>query len=615
MSELSPAAAERVRELVDRGVELWTENDELCFLAPPDLPAAAIGSTLRPVREDLIALLAGGERLTSALLIERVQVEHAGGPNAIRTLTFEISGPLNHDALQAALTALVARHDALRTAYPRIGGGRVRLVRPPMPVAVPCLDEEPGHPPRPDPGRPPLLTAALMRRGPEAHLLVLIVHTIAVDGLSLALLVDELGSLYDAAGSGRPPSMPAAPSSGRQVRRERAYLASPDADAAREYWADRLAAAPALPRRPGALGTAGSIPLVLPERLANAVRARAAAEGTTAFTVLLAAYATLLAEVTGGDDITVAVPLGKRCHPEDEHTVSGARDLLLLRLALAGTAPDAIAVAHRERLAAMAHGNLPFDALPPDVAPPRRPGRNRVFDVVFVLQTFGERLALRLRGASVTLRRLPPFLLDAGVGFGLILWDQDGGFRGELACDGSAADAEELPAVGRRYLAILGELADLRVGRIPPEEVRDRLQADPTVADAVLDEREGRVIAYVVLRARADPAVTDRLRRGLSTYHPAPLLVPVARIPRHADGGADLTALRAVPVTDPATLARWEAELAARAGTAVAVEVVPRDDDVAVQEVTATMPAGTPENVPLLDRFGTKVVPRATRPG
>jgi hypothetical protein len=286
-----------------------------------------------------------------------------------------ISGPLSHGALQAALTTLVARHDALRVAYPRIGGGRVRLVHPPMPISVPCFDgEEPRYPPRPDPGRPPLLTAALVRRGPEAHLLVIVVHTIAVDGMSLALLIEELGSLY---GAGRP-APPDAPSSGRQVRRERAYLSSPDAAAAREYWAERLATAPGLPERPGARVTAGSIPLVLPGRLMNAVRVRAAVEGTTAFDMLLAAYGVLLAEVTGGEDITVAVPIGNRWHPDDEHTVSGARDLLLLRLALVGTVPDAIAVTHREHLDAMTHGRLPFDALPRDIAPPRRPAQSRL---------------------------------------------------------------------------------------------------------------------------------------------------------------------------------------------------------------------------------------------
>lgn len=625
MSELPPPVAERVREIVNRGVELWTEDDGLCFLAPPDVPAADIRAALRPAREHLIALLAGGKRLAPALFIERGRVAFAGEPGAIRTLTFDIIGPLDESALQTALTTLVARHDALRLAYPSVGGGHVRLLHPPMSVPIARYDgDEPRHPPRPNPGRPPLLTAALMRRGAAEHILVLTVHTLAVDGMSLALLLQELGTLYDAAVADRPHGLPEAPSSQRQVRREHAYLASPDAAAAREYWAGRLAAAPALRLRPGGPGKAGSLPIVVPEPLTSAVRARAAAERTTPFAVLLAAYGLVMEEVTGCTDMTVAVPVGNRWHPDDEHTLSGARDLLLLRLSLGVPAADAIAATHRERLGAMSHGRLPFEALPPRLTPPRRPGRNPVFGAVFALQTIGESFFLRLRGLEVTLRHLAVPPLDAGMDFGLILWPQDGELRGELGCDGVAVDAGELPAVGRRFLVILEQLAEGRSARVRPEDIRDVLVAEPAVADAALDEREGRVIAYVALSTRADPVAVDRLRRRLAAHHPAPLLVPVTRLPRDAEGDIDLAALRKVPVTDPATLARWEAELSARAGTLVQVDVAPRDpatrgrsipraaeaDPVAAQEVTVTMPAPILDNASLVDRFGTRVVPR-----
>lgn len=620
MSELPPSVA----ELVDRGVELWVENGGLYFLAPPDVPTSDIRSVLRPARDDLVSFLAGGKRLAPALLTERGPAGYDEGPNAVRSLTFDITGPLNDGALQAALTGLVARHEVLRTAYPRIGGGPVRLVHPPMPVPVPCFDgEEPRYPPRPTPFRPPLLTAALVRRSAEEHLLTLTVHGIAVDGMSLALLFEELGALYDDAAAGDPASLPEAPSSQAQVRRERAYLSSPEAAAARDYWAGRLASAPALRSRPGAPGKGGNSPLTVPERLANAVRDLASAQRTTPFAVQLAAYGLLLSEVTGCDDFTVCVPLANRWHPDDERTVSGARDLLLLRLAVGGTATDAIAVTHRERLTALAHGRLPFDALPADLAPPRRPGRNPVFGALFALQTFMDRVVPRLRGVTVTMRPLAIPPVNAGIDFGLMLWPQGGEFRGELSCDGVVVDVAELPAVGRRFLAILGELVDGGCTGPRAEVIRGELGADSAVTDSVLDEREGRVVAYVVLRGGADPAVVERVRRRLSVYHPAPLLVPVSRVPRDMEGGVDIAALRDVPVADPATLARWEAELGARAGTAVEVEVVPcapstgagvlspEAEPVAAQEITVTAPVHVLESVSLVDRFGTSVTPRA----
>lgn len=614
MAELPPEVAAGVREIVERGVELWTENGELRFLAPPDVPTADLRSALRPAREYLVSLLDGGGRLAPTLLVERGPAGFDEGPNAVRSLTFDLTGPLDHRAVEAALTTLVERHETLRTAYPHIGGGPLRLIRPPMPVPVECFDgEEERLPERPSPYAPPLISAALVRRGAEEHILTLTVHGIAVDGMSLALVFDELGPLYDAAAEGRPDPLPEAPSSQRQVRRERAYLASPEAVTARDYWVARLASAPALRGRPGATGESGNSPVEVSEALADAVRDRAAAERTTPFAVLLAAYGLLLSEVTGCEDVTVSGPVANRWHPDDEGTVSGARDILALRLLLDGTTADAIAVAHRERHAALAHGRFPFDQLPPDVAPPRRPGRNPVFGALFALQAFGDRYVLSFRGVRSDLRDLPVPPVPPGIDAGLMLWPQGRGYRGDIACDGVALDAAELPGLAERYLAIVRELADGRVEEVRPGEVRDRLDADPAVAETVVDERDGRVVAYTVLREPAEPALADRLRRAVSTLHPAPLLVPVTRVPRDARGDADLAALRGVPVTDPATLARWEAELGVRAGP-VAVDVVPAagGDQVAAQEVTVTVtaPAHKAGDVRLVDRFGTAVVPR-----
>lgn len=55
-----------------------------------------------------------------------------------------------------------------------------------------------------------------------------------------------------------------------------------------------------------------------------------------------------------------------------------------LEIGAADGAHAAIEVVHRGRFAALAHGRLPFEALPADLAAPRRPGRRR-FGVLFVL--------------------------------------------------------------------------------------------------------------------------------------------------------------------------------------------------------------------------------------
>ncbi|MFB9905634.1 condensation domain-containing protein [Allokutzneria oryzae] len=569
MSDL-PAS---IGALVDRGVELWTENDELRFLAPPGVFTDEARTAVRSARPELVSVLSGGKRLAPALHIERGRVDDrfAEAPSGVRTLAFALEGPLDPDALSSALTALVARHEVLRTAYVRIGGVFVRLIHPPLPVPLTRGSE----PPRPHASRPPLLTAALS----DDQVLTLTVHGIAVDGMSLALLLEELGPLY----AGK--SLPEPPSAQHQVRRERAYLVSPEAVAAQHYWRDRLIGAPAL-RLSGKAGEGGSTPVVVSPELTSAVRRRAAAERTTPFTVLLTAYSLLLSEITGCEDMLIAVPVAHRWHPEDEQTVSGARDLLLLRLEL--DSDDPLRTVHRERLNALDHGRLPFEALPPDLAPPRRPGRHPVFGIQFALQTFGDRLVPQLTDVTATPLNPPTGPLEPGFDFGLMLWVDGDRLVGDLACDGAVADASELPALAQRYSELVEELS------------ASSRSAPAPLDDAVLDSRDGRTIAYVVTR---DPVAAERLRR----QHPSVLVVPVTRIPYDGDR-VDLPALRTVPVTDPASLARWEAELSTHAGHPIAVEVAPRNDgSLSALQVTA------PIDAVLTDRFGTRVTVSATR--
>ncbi|GAA3988281.1 hypothetical protein GCM10022247_03400 [Allokutzneria multivorans] len=420
-------------------MELWAEDGELSFLAPPGVFTDSARTVLRAARAELLSLLEGGKRLAPALLIERGRVDDssAEAPAGVRTMSFALSGPPDRVALEAALTELVARHEVLRTAYVRLRGF-ARLVHPPCPVTI-----VPGsQPPRPHASRPPLLTAALS----DDHVLTLTVHAVAVDGMSLALLMEELGQLYAGA------QLPQPPSAQLQVRRERAYLSSPEAQAAQRYWRQRLGDAPGLPLL-AVPGSPESVPVEVPPSLARTVRARAAAAGTTPFTVLLAAFGRVLAKVTGASDMTVAVPIAHRWHADDERTVSGARDLLLLRLEL--DSGDPVALVHRERINAMEHGRLPFEVLLSDVNPPRAPGRHPVFGIQFALQGFGARLVPDLLDAQ--LAELPIAPLGEGMDCGLMLWDTPGGgYVGELACDGAAISG--LEGVRRRYLELLADV-------------------------------------------------------------------------------------------------------------------------------------------------------------
>ncbi|MBC3839288.1 hypothetical protein GXW82_01025 [Streptacidiphilus sp. 4-A2] len=124
--------------------------------------------------------------------------------------SLRVRGPLDADALHRALSALVERHPVLRA---RIEDGTPPTMHDPGPgvLAMPVVDLS--HAPQTAPetaaarladevGRPfdlargPLLRAALLTVTADEHVLVLVLHHLVCDGLSLGLVYRDLGELY-----------------------------------------------------------------------------------------------------------------------------------------------------------------------------------------------------------------------------------------------------------------------------------------------------------------------------------------------------------------------------------------------------------------------------------
>src|SRR5262249_45962682 len=134
-----------------------------------------------------------------------------------------LTGRLDVPALARALSAIVRRHEALRTTF-RVGpdGSPRQVIHPPFSVS-PSLTGLTALPPalaeaeaqrlaHQEAHRPfsltrgPLLSADLSRLTPERHVLTLTVHHITADGWSLEVLFRELSALY--AGAGSLPELP-----------------------------------------------------------------------------------------------------------------------------------------------------------------------------------------------------------------------------------------------------------------------------------------------------------------------------------------------------------------------------------------------------------------------
>ncbi|MEW2513754.1 amino acid adenylation domain-containing protein [Streptomyces sp. NPDC046870] len=377
-----------------------------------------------------------------------------------------VTGDFAPDAFGAALTALTARHEILRTRFLADGTGRpyqvVDAVRE-VPVDVhdarhlgdgaarELLREAAGRPF--DLAAGPLLRAVAVRVADAEWLLLLAVHHIVSDGWSEGILARELGELYEAAVAGRPDALaPLGLQYADFASWQRAALDGPVLEGQSAYWRERLAGVqplelPADHRRPAERsGRGGTVSFAVPADVAGAARRLAAGQGASLFMSLLAVFQLLMAKYSGQEDITVGSPVAGRSRAETEDLIGFFVNTLVLRTDLSGD-PAFTELLDRVKetaLGAYDHQDLPFERLVEELAPDRDLSRHPLFQTMFVLQNTPDGHAWRLPGTVVE-----PFAVraeEAKFDLTLFLTERpDGSLHGELvfALDLFAPDTAE----------------------------------------------------------------------------------------------------------------------------------------------------------------------------
>ncbi len=323
------------------------------------------------------------------------------------TGAIRLRGELVATAWQRALSEIVRRHEVLRTAFRRRGDGVVLAVLPAAPLPLPlvdlaslsaaCREGEMERLAREEARRPfdlaagPLVRSRLVAAGAREHLLLLALHHIAGDGLSIAILARELGELSAAFGAGRPSPLPELPVQYADFASwQRQWLRGEVLARQVAFWRRRLAGAPgalALPTdrpRPAAQTAWGDRQrLRLPPPLVAGARALARESAATLFMTLLAAFKVVLRHLSGQDDLVVGTNVAGREHAATEALIGCFINQLVLRTVLAGedSFRRLVAKVRETALAAYAHQELPFEKLVEELNPRRDPSRALLFQV------------------------------------------------------------------------------------------------------------------------------------------------------------------------------------------------------------------------------------------
>ncbi|HKV10096.1 MAG TPA: amino acid adenylation domain-containing protein [Thermoanaerobaculia bacterium] len=470
------------------------------------------------------------------------QLEPGSPAYNIPTLSL-LSGGVDPSLLGRALSALVLRHEALRTTFPTAGGRPAQRIHPPFVVEVPEIDLRALPEPvreseaarlseaealRPfDLVRGPLLRAATVRLGEGESRLLLTVHHIVADGWSMSILLREIGALYGAFAAGRPSPLPPLPIQYADYASwQREWLSGEVVEAQLGYWRERLAGAPPVLELPAdrvrpAVQTYGGArePLALSASGTEALKRLGRQEGATLFMTLLAGFQVLLSRASGQSDVSVGTLIAGRNHVEIEGLVGFFLNTLVLRTDVSGepTFRALLARAREASLGAHAHQDVPFEKLVEELQPVRDLRHTPLFQVLFVLQNLPHE-ELRLPGLTLTPLRGERKV--ANFDLSLVLEEAEGTVSGALEYNHDLFDAATVRRTVEQLKTLLAAAAaepDRPVAELPlmPAAELDQVlrRWNDTAVAFPLDRTVHELFAEQAARTPEAPALSWRGER------------------------------------------------------------------------------------------------------
>jgi amino acid adenylation domain-containing protein/non-ribosomal peptide synthase protein (TIGR01720 family)/FkbM family methyltransferase len=342
-------------------------------------------------------------------------------------IALRLTGQLDPALLAASLSAVVERHESLRTVFPAVVGRPAQELRSAALTAVlplidlsalPAVDRETElrcHAAREaaapfDLARGPLLRTRLLRLGAEDHGLLFSMHHIISDAWSLRVLIREVSALYEAFSRGLPSPLPELPIQYADYAAwQRSWLQGEALAASLAYWHRSLSGAPALelptdrPRPAVPTERGARAPVRVDGDVTAALRGLCRQQGVTMFMAVRSAFAVLLGRWSGQTDFCVGTPVAGRNQLATEPLIGFFVNALVLRSDLSGapTFLDVLGQTREVTLGAYTHQELPFERLVEELNPVRSLSWTPLFQVLLDFRS-GVAKGLELGGLSLS---------------------------------------------------------------------------------------------------------------------------------------------------------------------------------------------------------------------
>ncbi|MCU0643018.1 MAG: amino acid adenylation domain-containing protein [bacterium] len=319
----------------------------------------------------------------------------------------EVATDLDVEIFYATFKLIVARHAALRTTFLTRDGEPMQQVHESMDFEFKVADatswsesylnqhlnQEALRPFDLEHG--PLFRVIVLRRSIKNYVVLFNYHHIISDLWSLAILINEIGILYDALKSKNAPALaPIEIEYSDYIRNQAAMLAGSAGSELQKYWFEKLSGElPVLtlpfdrarPTEQTYLGSSKA--LYLGNDVVAALKSLAKTNRVSFFSALISAFFLLLSRYSGQTDIIVGTPKAGR-QRSTLKTVGYFVNAIPLRASCAGTerVSDFLKQVHQNVMEASDHDALPFSLMVEQLMLERDPSRSPIFQVLFTMQ-------------------------------------------------------------------------------------------------------------------------------------------------------------------------------------------------------------------------------------
>ena len=377
--------------------------------------------------------------------------------------------PVDFEVLKRALSALIARHEILRTRFVERDGVPAQEVLDDSPVCLESHDlarfegDEQDKAVQStikefgarlfDLASGQLFRVALIYHPNRASTIVVSAHHIICDGWSLGIFFRELRTLYESMLAGEPEELVQLPIQYSDYSIwERKRLSSAVLAPQIEYWKNQLGEAPASinfpldhPRRPSTDYQAKHCPFRFSTATTQSLKRLALDSAATPFMVLLAVYKALISRYIDQESVLVGTPVSTRTMSMLEGLIGCFINTHLLRTDVSQemTARELVNRVRTATIESLSHADVPFELLARELLRNRDRSISQLFQHAFILVNTPMAQDYEVVSGGMVLDMT------------LFMWETQGRFYGSLEYDSTLFDETTIAC----FVACLENLA------------------------------------------------------------------------------------------------------------------------------------------------------------